>query len=228
MKIIPLSHPLDGNCPLYPGTPKPRFEQHKSIEAGDSSNNSNIFINAHTGTHIDLPLHFCKDGAPLSEFIGAEQIFYPAYCIDIPKKGDEPLLPVDFAGRTRDLSGAEALLVRTGSGAKRGRCDEYEQRHPWVDPSLPGFLRESLPRLKLFGIDAISIASPHNRKEGREAHREFLCGEGAIILLEDADLSGLPVNIGPFRLRIYPYFYDILDASPVIALAETDLIKEKK
>lgn len=226
LKIICLSHPLNSDCPLYPGTPEPVVELFKSIERGDSANSSNFSTNVHTGTHIDLPLHFCKDGKSLSEHIMAEQLFYPAYCIDISKKGNEPLFPADFEYIKDKFCDAEAILVRTGAGISRENYDEYEQRHPWVHPSLSDFLRKVFPELKLFGLDAISIASPEHREEGREAHRRFLCGEAPIILLEDAKLSELPLSGIPFRLRIYPYFYDRLDASPVIALAETDQLPD--
>ena len=221
MRIICLSHPLSENTPLYPGTPKPEISKFRSIEKGDSANSSNISVNVHTGTHIDLPLHFCKDGASLSDYPESEFLFYPTYCIDIKKNGCEPVLPGDFADLKDSGRDAEAILVRTGSGDVRENNNEYERDHPWVHPSLPGYLKEKFPRLKLFGLDAISISSPNYREEGRESHRRFLCEERHVILLEDAGLSGLSEKDNPFRLRIYPCFYGSIDASPVIALAET-------
>ncbi len=222
MKIILLSHPLNTKTPLYPGTPEPEFSGFKSIKKGDSANSSNASFNVHTGTHIDLPLHFCDGGASLSQYIGPEYLLYPAYCINVEKKGDAPLLPEDLAGLKEKYRDAEGILIRTGAGAFRGRNDQYEHDHPWIHPSLPEYLKNAFPQLKLFGLDTISISSPNHREEGKESHRRFLCGEKPVLLLEDADLSEITEGEEPFRLRIYPYFHENLDASPVIALAEFD------
>lgn len=158
----------------------------------------------------------------MPDLIGKELVLYPAYCIGIEKRGDEPLVAGDFSGLKEECSDAGAILVRTGSGDCRRRNEEYERDHPWVHPSLPEYLKEVFPELKLFGLDTISISSPNHREEGRESHRKFLCGEKPVLLLEDADLSGLAGNEGAFRLRIYPYFNERIDASPVIVLAEID------
>lgn len=219
MRIVRLSHPLDTDTPLYPGTPAPEFSSFKSIERGDSANSTNVSINVHSGTHIDLPLHFCVNGASLSDFFEGEYELYPAYCIEIEKDGYLPLEPNDFAETEEEIRDARAILVKTGSGDCRGRNERFERDHPWVHPSLPGYLKETFPGLKLFGLDTISISSPNHREEGREAHRNFLCGERPVILLEDADFSGVSGDDGAFRLIIYPYFNEKIDASPVTVIA---------
>ena len=81
-----ISYNLDRQSPLYPGTPPVTIEPFRSIDRGDSANNSIITLSSHTGTHIDLPRHFCSSGKTVVEILEGENAVEPAYCYDIPKK----------------------------------------------------------------------------------------------------------------------------------------------
>jgi arylformamidase len=219
--MLYLSYPINRNAPLYPGTPETEIELAESIEEGDGSNSSMIIINSHAGTHIDLPLHFCPGKAGVLEMLKPENVFDPAYCIDIPKENDDPVMPQDLMQISAEMRNAEALLIRTGAFRHRETDpDGYAAHHPWVHPDVPPFLREQFPNLRLFGIDAISIAVPHREEEGAAVHQEFLCGSRPIMILEDMDLSSEHLTEGAMKLRVYPIVYDDLDGVPVIALAE--------
>lgn len=221
---VTISYPFGQDTPLYPGTPAPVIAPYTSMDSGGSSNTTMITFHNHSGTHIDLPLHFCPGGASLQDYCDRYPVeFMPAYCINIEKKGDNPLLPEDFMEYEKDCSDAEALLVRTGSW--RNRDDEgeaYVRDHPWVDPSVPGYLRNKFPQLRLFGIDTISVATPIHRMEGRDCHRNFLCGEKPVLLLEDADLSNAGLLARGFNLELYPFICSKIDGIPVIAVVFFD------
>lgn len=219
--IIPLSYPLHRVTPLYPGTPPITLQPFKSIEHGDSTNATTVTFNSHSGTHIDLPRHFCPGGGSVSTLLAPESIFEPAYCIEVPRSGDMPLRAEDLLPHLADVGDAQALLIKTGCGRTRMAVPEtYASEHPWVHPAVPDLLRRECPELRLFGIDTISVAVPSHREEGRMSHRTFLCGSPQILLLEDADLSNPHLTEGPWQLRLYPILFDDLDGIPVIALAE--------
>lgn len=219
--IIPVSYPLSVKTPLYPNTPAPVIHSLRSINKGDGANTSSITFSTHTGTHIDAPSHFCKEGTTIADCLTVDTTFFPAYCIDIPKPKSEEILISDISERIALVQDAEAILIRTGWHTIRFEDPErYCNDHPWISPEVPGFLRDVCPNLRLFGIDQISISSILHREAGKECHRMFLCYEPPILLLEDVDLSNIQLLNGVNTLYIYPHLIDEIDGVPVVAVFE--------
>ncbi len=219
--LIPISYPLNRGTPLYPGTEPLTIIPTKSLARGDPEEESRIAFSSHAGTHIDLPRHFCPGGGTVRALLAPEAVFAPARCIEISRTGEEPIRIHDLLPHLDAVRNARALFVKTGNGRLRGTDPEaYAKRHPWVHHEVPGFLRMQNPALRLFGIDTISIATPANPEEGREAHRAFLCNHPHIFLLEDVDLSYGRLLGEPWILRLYPVVFDDLEGVPVVALAE--------
>jgi arylformamidase len=219
--LIRLSYALNRHTPLYPGTDTMKLEPAKSIEKGDSSNTTLITFNGHSGTHIDAPNHFCGKKMTISELLKPENIIEGAVCIDIPKTGDSPVTPEDIKPFRDEIRDTEALFIRTGSGDIRDADpDTYATVHPWIHPDVPDYLREICPELRFFGLDAISVAVPSFRQEGRETHRNFLCKSPEIMLIEDLNLSSPDLTGQSWRLRFYPVVFDRTDGVPVLAFAE--------
>jgi len=222
--IIPISYPLTAKIPLYPNTPAPVILPLRSMEQWDSANTSVISFSTHSGTHIDAPCHFCKQGKTIADCLTVDTTFFPAYCIDMPKTVSEEITVSDLEGSISLVQDAEALLIRTGWHTIRsGDPERYCNDHPWVSPEIPQFLRENCPRLRIFGIDQISVSSVLHRDAGHACHRKFLCGEKSILLLEDLNLLDTRVN-GSFRLHIYPFMIDDIDGVPVTVIAELNII----
>jgi len=218
--IIPLSYPLTAKTPLYPNTPAPVIHALRSIKQGDSANTSTITFSTHSGTHIDAPRHFCRQGKTIADCLTMNDSFYPAYCIDIPRQGSDEIGVRDLAGSISLVQDAEALLIRTGWYMIRSEGPAlYSNDHPWVSPKIPTFLREKCPRLRLFGLDQISVSSVLHRDQGHACHKKFLCGRKPILLLEDLNLADQRIK-NAFRINIYPYFIDYIDGVPVTVIAE--------
>lgn len=215
-----ISYTLNQKCPLYPNTPPVIFEVYRSIECGDSANSSVISLSSHTGTHIDLPRHFCKNRETVIDLLDEETIFYPACCYDIPKNAGDPVTRSDL----EDIpvpNDVEALIIRTGYFRFRNSKPEvYTTKNPWVHPEVSGYLRKNFPELKVFGLDTVSISNPAERLLGHESHRSFLCEKPPIMLLEDLDLSNRSLTGRLGKLTLYPVFLDELDGVPVIAFLE--------
>ena len=51
----------------WPDNPPVRIEKMLDIEHGDAANVSKISMGSHTGTHMDAPLHFVREGRGLNE-----------------------------------------------------------------------------------------------------------------------------------------------------------------
>ena len=220
--IIPISYPLNAKTPLYPKTPALVIRLVRSIEQGDSVNTSRITMSNHSGTHIDAPSHFYKEGATIADFLTMDTRFFPGYCINVPKHESSEISVQDLEESITQMQDAEAILLRTGWHAIRfDDPKRYCNDHPWVSPDVPQFLREKCPRLRLFGIDQISVSSVLHHDVGRECHQKFLFGKRPILILEDLNLSAIGIN-GSFMLRIYPFVIDDIDGVPVIAIVETE------
>ena len=205
---------------MYPGSPEVSFNPVRSIANNDSANTSLFSFGNHSGTHIDVPLHFCNNGFSVAEMLNAENVFSPAVCIDIAKEPESSISKADLEPSVEQISDAEALLIRTGFFRYRqDQLDVYTTSHPWIQPDVPEYLREICPRLKLVGLDTISVSNPSHRKEGRETHRAFLCSKFPLLLLEDADISDSFLVGNKFELHVYPWIVDDVDATPVTALA---------
>ena len=214
--IIHISHPVSCDTLIYPNTPLLEIRSHRSIADGDSANTSFISLSNHTGTHIDMPLHFCKERESVKDMLRDFNVFTPAYCIDIPKAPADAVSQQDILPYVTDIHNAEALLIRTGTYASR-KTAGYISDYPRVKKEVPGFLRQNFPNLKLFGIDTLSVSSPNHREEGRECHRGFLCHDRSILILEDVDLSSGYLTPKPMDLVICPWFVEKIDATPVTA-----------
>lgn len=217
--LIHVSYPLEKLSPLYPGSPEVSFNPVRSIANKDSANTSMLSFGSHSGTHIDAPLHFCDNGFSVAEMLNAENIFSPSICIEISKKPDLYICKADIEPFAEQISDAQALLIRTGFFRYRqSQSDLYTTSHPWIQPDVPEYLREICPQLKVIGLDTISISNPSHREEGRAAHRSFLCSKSPLLLLEDANLFDPRLAGNRFKLIIYPWIIDEVDATPVTAL----------
>jgi arylformamidase len=72
---IDISVPIRTAMVHYPGTPTVTIQRINQINSGDPANESRISMRAHTGTHMDAPIHFLTGGdgidqMPLSATIG--------------------------------------------------------------------------------------------------------------------------------------------------------------
>ncbi|OPY36112.1 MAG: Kynurenine formamidase [Methanoregula sp. PtaU1.Bin051] len=220
--IVRISYPVTPDTPLYPGTPPPAMKNHRSMVSGDISNHSLAGFSLHSGTHIDAPRHFCPEGSTVRDLLRPENSYYPSYCLDIPCGPDQCITQRDLDSINHaPFRDAQAILIRTGLSRIRATSPmDYAQKNPVIDPGIVTFLRTAYPSLLLFGIDAISVANHLHKEEGRACHREFLCRDPPVLILEDADLSDKRLGHEPFTLMLYPFFMDETEATPVVAIAQ--------
>lgn len=91
--------PLRDGMPHWPGDPAFASERIRTIAGGDDYNLTAIHLSAHTGTHVDAPLHFL-DGAAAVEAIDLDALAGPATVIE---------------GRQLQGEADERVLFRCGS-----------------------------------------------------------------------------------------------------------------
>ena len=183
--------------PVYEGNPPLSFEFLMDMRKGDGLTLSKLTLGAHSGTHIDAPMHFVRDGASIDN-VPLEPLIGPARVIDIPDNVES----IDAAELNRhEWRDTERVIFRTRSSARGWmRSSTFHRDFAFIAPDAAQLLADA--GMKLVGIDYISA-----EKFGAPApltHR-ILLGKGIPIVegfsLEtvaagDYDLIVLPMKVG--------------------------------
>ena len=162
-------------------------------------------MGAHTGTHMDAPLHFLKDGAGLDDMPFSATLG-PARIIAIADTGS--VKPGELAGR--DIRPGERLLFKTLNSSRAWRHPGFLEDFVHISREAAAFLSER--GVRTVGIDYLSVGG--FRKDGAETHRILL--EAGIWIIEGLDLSG--VEPGVYDLVCLPLRIMGSDGAPARAV----------
>ncbi len=138
--------------PVYEGNAPLSFEFMLDMRKGDGVTLSKYSLGAHSGTHIDAPQHFIRDGAPVDK-VPLDPLIGPARVIDIP----DSIQAINAAELNRHAwKGPERLIFRTRSSV-RGWMSSPTFHHDfaYVAPDAAQLIADA--GVKLVGIDYISI-----------------------------------------------------------------------
>jgi arylformamidase len=183
--------------PVYEGDAPMKFDFLKDMRKGDGFTLSVYSMGAHSGTHIDAPMHFILNGAPIDR-VALEPLIGPVRVIEIP----DAVQSINAAELSRhDWRGAERVVFRTRSTLRGWMASPtFHRDFAYVAPDAAQLLADA--GVKLVGVDYISA-----EQFGAPApmtHR-ILLGKGIPIVeglsLErvpggDYDLIVLPIKVG--------------------------------
>ena len=174
---------------VYEGDPKPSVRSLQSIAGGGMYNLSEVSMCAHTGTHIDAPLHFDEEG----EDVASMRItrFY-GKCTVVTING---ILTGDDMEQL--LPHCERRLILHSSG------------QAFLSVSAARVIADS--KLVLIGTDAMSIAPPFDEYM---PHLEL--ARAGVAVLEGLYLDG--VEDGEYILSAFPLKLGGLEAAPCRAV----------
>jgi arylformamidase len=200
-----VSVPVRSGMVHWPGDPAVKIERSSSIEAGDEANVSRLDMGAHTGTHMDAPLHFFEDD-PGIEALPLEIAIGPARVIAI--EGEEPI----DRGHVEemDVASGERILFRTRNSDRSWVDRDFEPDFVYLMPEAAELLAEH--GVALVGVDYLSVGG--YQAGGAETHR-FLLGAG-IWIVEGLDLSA--VAPGDYELICLPIKLVGSDGAPARVL----------
>lgn len=137
--------------PVYAGDAPMKFDFLHDMRKGEAFTLSVYSLGAHSGTHIDAPMHFIRDGAPI-ERVPLAALIGPARVIDIP----DAVQAIDAAELNRhDWRGVPRILFRTRS-ALRGWMSSatFHRDFAFIAPDAAHLLADA--GVQLVGIDYIS------------------------------------------------------------------------
>lgn len=154
MEVIDLTHTIHDDIQIYPGDPVPSISRALTHEKDDCHVDL-LKLGSHTGTHIDAPFHFLKDGAridqiPVRRFIGS------GILIDVSNKAEgDAIESADLKGYASAIKKGDFAILKTGWDRYFGSSRYL--KHPYLSASGAEFLVAS--GVALIGIDALNIDS---------------------------------------------------------------------
>lgn len=171
--------------PVYAGDAPMKFDFLKDMRKGDGFTLSAYSLGAHSGTHIDAPMHFIRDGAPIDR-VPLEPLIGPARIIDIP----DSVQAINAAELARhDWKGTPRVIFRTRSSLHGWmHSPTFHRDFAYVAPDAAQLLADA--GVKLVGVDYISA-----EQFGAPApltHRTLL-GKG-IPIVEGLALENIPAG----------------------------------
>jgi arylformamidase len=179
--------------PVYEGDAPMKFDFLKDMRKGDVLTLSAYSMGAHSGTHIDAPMHFVLGGASIDR-VSLEPLIGPARVIEIP----DAVQAIDAAELNRhEWRGAPRVLFRTRSSLRGWMASStFHRDFAYIAPDAAQLLADA--GVQLVGIDYISaeqFGAPAPR-----THRTLL-GKG-IPIVEGLALEG--VRAGDYDLIVLP------------------------
>ena len=163
---IDVSVPIRSGMLVWPGDSDVAVVKTATHAAGDHSEVTHLSMSAHTGTHMDAPLHFLADGDPVDAFAPALGIG-SARVLEIEASGSaigpEHLGPADLAG-------VERLLLKTHNSQRLGYGEPFQEDYARLTSEAAE--RVAASGVRLIGTDYLSIGSPG--EDGARAHRALL------------------------------------------------------
>jgi kynurenine formamidase len=238
MNYIYLSYGLTENSPVYKGLKNISIIHYSTIPE-NGYNTHIISIENHSGTHVDAPAHFLKDGKCISEYGIEELIFDKVLVIEILRKGGEEINIEDLKntdkifykgvdnvkGLNDKLGETDFLIIRTGFYKYRQEDSEkYLTQNPGLSPDLIEYLRENFPSIRAIGMDCISVSSFGNPDIAIKTHQNaFIKSEKygePLLLVEDMDLSNISTEDRIKKLFLMPWQIEGVDSAPCTVILE--------
>jgi len=204
MKYIDLTHKIENNMPVYPGTASLEMLPGNTLEK-DGFREKVIKFCSHTGTHMDAPSHMLDQGKNLDDY-DCSKFIGKALLLDIEdakalKEYEEQMEIIDF------------IVFRTGWSKYWGK-GQYFKNYPCISMETTDYLTGF--NLKGIAFDAISIDPIDSKYENH-----YTVFENDMVIIEN--LTNLDqIKKGIFELIVFPLNIKEADGSPIRAIAKIE------
>lgn len=198
MKIIDISMSIHENMSVYKNKEekKPRIVTKSEFSTG-SAFESELQMNLHTGTHIDMPLHMIPNGST-SDTFDISNLITNCTVIDLTSVTDK-ISDVHLQGK--EIQQGEFLLLKT----RNSLTDIFDPQFVYLDASGANYLKEL--KVKGVGIDALGI---ERSQPNHQTHKILF--ENDITIIEGLRLSDVPE--GTYRMIALPIKIKNVEALP--------------
>jgi arylformamidase len=202
---IDVSVPVYSGMAHWPDNPPVVVERLLDMDRGDAANVSKLSLGAHTGTHMDAPRHFLRDGAGIDALPFAATLG-PARVIGI--RDTHSIKAAELAGY--DLRQGERVLFKTTNSARCWGTDEFVEDFVSIARGAAAYLAER--GVQTIGVDYLSVGG--FREDGVETHAALL--GGGVWIIEGLNLAA--VAPGSYELICLPLRLLGADGAPARAI----------
>ena len=193
--------------PTWPGEDGPSIEPLRRIAKGDGANVSVVRFGNHTGTHVDPPIHFIE-GANTVDKLPLDALAGP--CTVIAYDGETHISAAWL--KAHGIAGAKRVLFKTRNSELWRTRAPFDEHFVAVDESGAEWLVAQ--RVKLVGVDYLSVEPFGSGKSGHPVHVKLLAA--SVVIVEGLDLS--EVAPGDYELFCGPLKLEHGDGAPARVL----------
>ena len=203
--LIDISVPVSPRSIVWPGASPPVLERRLSMDRGDHVNDTNLTMNVHTGTHLDAPIHFFRNGQGADHY-PLERMIGEAWVVEM--RGVRAI-DAEALRRQWPAHRVERVMVRTDNSARWAEQPTFTKEFAALTADAAAWLVER--GVCLVGIDYLSIQLFGDPPTVHET----LLGAG-VVILEGLDLSRAPA--GRYELLCLPLKLVGSDGTPARAV----------
>jgi len=212
MVALDLTLTISKNLPMFPGSPKPQFISWSTIKK-DGYNLELLFLSSHSGTHMDAPYHFIKNGKKIHE-IPVSRLTNNAILIKLRKKANQAISKNDIIKfeKKQGIIPKNATIIFATGWQKNLQSTNYFEKNPGLSVSAAKYLTSK--KINLVGIDSPSIDLGNEKKF---SVHQILSKNNILIVENLANLTKISGNY--FKLVVLPLKLKDATGSPVRAIA---------
>ena len=203
MKIIDISWPITQNITEYKDRKTLKLEKYKEFQK-DNVRETLITIHTHTGTHIDSPAHFLKDGKTLDQ-LDLNKLIGECKILDVTHI-EEKIAKKDL--EKFDIQKDDIILLKT-KNSDLGTTKKFNPNFVYLEKTGAEFLASK--KIKSVGIDYLGI---ERNQPNHETHKLLM--QNDIIIIEGFRLKQITQKTGFFYCL--PLFLPSIEAAPCRAI----------
>ena len=201
---IDISVPVSNSTVHWPDDPPIQIDRVSDMELGDQATISKISMGAHTGTHMDAPVHFIRGGKgidtmPLEATIGTARVIEIRDARSIKRGELEPY----------DIQNGERILFKTKNSSRCWEADGFVEDFVSISKQAAEFLAKR--HIQTVGVDYLSVGGMNN---GVEIHLALL--RAGVWIIEGLNLAH--VTPGVYQLICLPLRLEGADGAPARAI----------
>lgn len=206
IQYLDISLTISQNLPHWPGSPPTELTRRRDMAQGDAVNDSTLFCDVHTGTHVDAPLHFLADGADVTH-LSLDALIGPAVVAALPDV--EAITAHDLEALNLPVDTQRLLLrTRNSEGWRRG---DRAFRSDFVALTTDAAHWVVAQGIRLIGVDYLSV---QRFRDNPQTHIALLQAE--VVIVEGLNLA--EVAPGVYELICLPLKLAGADGAPARAV----------
>ncbi len=216
MRFIDLTHTIDNDMPVYPGTESPSITQATTYEE-DGYKETLLHMFSHVGTHMDAPVHLLAGHKALDEF-EPQQFIGKAIIVDCRhlKEGDKITMDEVLAKGEEVAVNSEYLVFMTGWDKRWGDMS-YFGDYPVVTDEVVDFAIATGKKGLAFDVIGLDPIADLNLT----LHKKLFEAADMVVIENLCNLDRVEEETEgkAFTLIATPIKYKNADGAPIRALA---------